>query len=150
MIKFGVAVVRGPLDVVPMTRLKVDEGSSALHVLADAVHCTSVEAEEQISRLEAFTSFAGEGKTALGLDDLHDPISSFKSDGFKALKFYLATDAAASTDGNVRTAACSAVRSSSPSCLSRSTMLLSLTICWRLAARGRLLSAIWVLSPLRA
>ena len=36
MIKFGVAVVRGPLDVVPMTRLKVDEGSSALHVLADA------------------------------------------------------------------------------------------------------------------
>jgi len=150
MIKFGVAVVRGPLDVVPMTRLKVDEGSSALHVLADAVHCTSVEAEEQISRLEAFTSFAGEGKAALGLDDLHDPISSFKSDGFKALKFYLVTDAAASTDGNVRTAACSAVRSSSPSCLSRSTMLLSLTICWRLAARGRLLSAIWVLSSLRA
>ena len=54
--------------MVPMIRLKVDEGSSALHVLADAVHCTSAEAEEQISRLEAFTSFAGEGKTALGLD----------------------------------------------------------------------------------
>ena len=64
-IKFGVAVVRGPLDVVPMTRLKVDEGSTALHVVADALSCTSVEAQEQISRLEAFTSFAGEGKTAL-------------------------------------------------------------------------------------
>ena len=118
MVKFGVAVVRGPLDVVPMTRLKVDEGSSALHVLADALHCTSVEAEEQISRLEAFTSFAGEGKTALGLDDLQDPISSFKSDGFKAIKAYLTTDTAASTEGNVRiaacTAACSAVRSFSP------------------------------------
>ena len=51
MIKFGVAVVGGPLDVVPMTRLKVEEGSSALHVLADALQCTSVEAKEQISRL---------------------------------------------------------------------------------------------------
>ena len=29
MIKFGVAVVRGPLDVVPMTRLKVDSGSES-------------------------------------------------------------------------------------------------------------------------
>ena len=94
-----------------MTRLKVDEGSCALHVLADALSCTSVEAEEQISRLEAFTSFAGVVKTALGLDDLQDPISSFKSDGFKALKFYLVTDVAASTDGNVRIVACSAVRS---------------------------------------
>ena len=113
MIKFGVAVVRGPLDVVPMTRLKVDEGSSALHVLADALSCTSVEAEEQISRLEAFTSFAGEGKTALGLDDLQDPISSFKSNGFKAIKAYLTTDTvtAASTEGDVRTAACSAAHS---------------------------------------
>ena len=44
MIKFS--VVRGPLDVVPMTRLKMDEGSTALHVLADALSCTSVEAEE--------------------------------------------------------------------------------------------------------
>jgi hypothetical protein len=111
MIKFGVAVVRGPLDVVPMTRLKVEEDSSALHVLADALQCTSVEAEEQISRLEAFTSFAGEGKTALGLDDLQDPISSFKSDGFKAIKAYLTTDTAASTEGDVRTPACSAARS---------------------------------------
>ena len=68
MIEFGVAVVRGPLDVVPMTRLKVNEGSTALHVLADALSCTSVEAEEQISRLEAFTSFAGEGKTVLSLE----------------------------------------------------------------------------------
>ena len=111
MIKFGVAVVRGPLDVVPMTRLKVEEDSSALHVLADALQCMSVEAEEQISRLEAFTSFAGEGKTALGLDDLQDPISSFKSDGFKAIKAYLTTDTAASTEGDVRTPACSAARS---------------------------------------
>ena len=46
MIKFGVAVVKGPLDVVPMTRLKVVEGSTALHVVADALSCTSVEAEE--------------------------------------------------------------------------------------------------------
>ena len=77
-----------------MTRLKVDEGSTAQHVLADALLCTSVEAKEQISRLEAFTSFAGEGKTALGLGDLQDPISSFKSDGFKAIKLkaYLTTD----------------------------------------------------------
>ena len=81
MIKFGVAVVKGPLDVVPMTRLKVGEGSTALHVVADALSCTSVEAEEDISRLEAFTSFAGEGKTALSLDDLQEPISSFKAEG---------------------------------------------------------------------
>ena len=68
MIEFGVAVVRGPLDVVPMTRLKGNEGNTALHVVADALSCTSVEAEEQISRLEAFTSFAGEGKTVLSLE----------------------------------------------------------------------------------
>ena len=57
-------------------RLKVDEGSTALHVVADALSCTSVEAEEDISRLEAFTSFAGERKTALqlGLDDQVVPI----------------------------------------------------------------------------
>ena len=36
--------------------------------MADALSCTSVEAEEQISRLEAFTSFAGEGKTVLSLE----------------------------------------------------------------------------------
>ena len=64
MIKFGVAVVRGPHEVVPMTRLKVEEGAStALHVVADALQCTSVEAEERISRLEAFTSFAGESES---------------------------------------------------------------------------------------
>ena len=33
MTKFGVAVVRGPLGVVPITRLKVGEGSTALHVV---------------------------------------------------------------------------------------------------------------------
>ena len=83
MFKFGVAVVKGPLDVVPMTRLKVDEGSTALrlHVVVDALSCTSVGAEEDISRLEAFTSFAGEGKTALSLDDLQEPISLFKAEG---------------------------------------------------------------------
>ena len=69
-----------------MTRLKVEEASTALHVIADALQCTPLEAEEQISRLEAFTSFAGEGKTVLALDDLQDPISSFKSDGFKAIR----------------------------------------------------------------
>ena len=42
MIKFGVAVVRGPLDVVPMTRLKVDEDSNALHVLADALQISAM------------------------------------------------------------------------------------------------------------
>ena len=51
MIKFGVAAVRGPHEVVPMTRLKVEEASTALHVVADALQCTSVEAEEQICRL---------------------------------------------------------------------------------------------------
>ena len=42
---------------------------------------TSTQAEEDISRLEAFTSFVGEGKTALSLDDLQEPISSFKVEG---------------------------------------------------------------------
>ena len=63
MIKFGVAAVRGPHEVVPMTRLKVEEASTALHVIADALQCTSLEAEEQISRLEAFTSFASESES---------------------------------------------------------------------------------------
>ena len=49
--------------------------------MAHPFSCTSVEAEEDISRLEAFTSFAGEGKTALSLDDLQEPISSFKAEG---------------------------------------------------------------------
>ena len=63
MIKFGVAAVRGPHEVVPMTRLKVEEASTALHVVADALQCTSAEAEEQISRLEVFTSFASESES---------------------------------------------------------------------------------------
>ena len=44
MIKFGVAVVRGPHEVVPMTRLKVEEASTALHVLlhSSKVHCSKV------------------------------------------------------------------------------------------------------------
>ena len=74
---------------------------TARYSVADALQCTPLEAEEQISRLEAFTSFAGEGKTVLALDDLQDPISSFKSDGFKAIKAYLTTDTAGSTEGNV-------------------------------------------------
>ena len=85
MIKFGIAVVRGSLAVAPITRLKVYEGGTALHVVADALSCTSVEAEEDISRLEAFTSFAGEGKTALSLDDLQEPSSSCKADHHNAL-----------------------------------------------------------------
>ena len=56
MMKFGVAVVRGPLEVVPMTRLSVDEASTALHVAADVMACTAIEAEEKVARLEAFTS----------------------------------------------------------------------------------------------
>ena len=53
MVKFSVAVVRGPHEVVPMTRLKVEEGASiALHVVADALHCTSVGAEA-LGHLEA-------------------------------------------------------------------------------------------------
>lgn len=41
MMKFGVAVARGPLEKVPMTRFSVENGSTALHVAADALACTT-------------------------------------------------------------------------------------------------------------
>ena len=64
MIKFGVAVAGGPLDVVPMTRLKVDEGKTALalHVVADALSCTSV---TRPWRHKNISDFTGRGETAL-------------------------------------------------------------------------------------
>jgi hypothetical protein len=89
MFKFGVAVVRGPLEVMPMTRLLVEEGSTLLHVAADVLNCTATEAEEEVTRLEVFTSYGGDGKTHLGLADLTETMGSLKADGFRAIKFCL-------------------------------------------------------------
>ena len=91
--KFGVAVARGPLEKVPMTRFSVENGSTALHVAADALACTAIEAEEQVARLEAFTSYGGDGRTQLALADLtSETMGSLKADGSKAIKFYLRVD----------------------------------------------------------
>jgi len=88
MMKFGVAVARGPLEKVPMTRFSVENGSTALHVAADALACTAIEAEEQVARLEAFTSYGGDGRTQLALADLtSETMGSLKADGFKAIMF---------------------------------------------------------------
>ena len=99
--KFGISAVKGPTEVLAMSRICVEPDSTALHVAAACLDCTSCEAREKISRLEAFTSYGCDGKTQLGLADLDETMSSLKEDGFKALKFFLHLDPVSSTEGNV-------------------------------------------------
>ena len=87
--KFGISAVKGPTEVLAMSRICVEPNNTALHVAAVCLGCTSCEAREKISRLEAFTSYGCDGKTQLGLADLDETMSSLKEDGFKALKFSL-------------------------------------------------------------
>ena len=87
--KFGISAVEGPTEVLAMSRICVEPDSTALHVAAVCLDCTSCQAREKISRLEAFTSYGCDGKTQLGLADLDETMSSLKEDGFKALKFSL-------------------------------------------------------------
>jgi hypothetical protein len=92
MLKVGITIVQGPWEVLAMTRMSVEGGSSVLHVAADALGCTTFEADEKISRREAFTGYDGAGKAQLPRADLTETISSLRDDGFRALKFYLQVD----------------------------------------------------------
>ena len=99
--KFGINAVKGPTEVLAMSRISVEPDSTALHLAAVCLDCTSCEAQEKICRLEAFTSYGCGGRTQLGLADLDETMSSFKEDGFKALKFFLHLDPVSSTEGDV-------------------------------------------------
>ena len=104
--KFGISAVKGPTEVLAMSRICVEPDSTALHargrcLYAACLDCTSCEAREKISRLEAFNSYGCDGKTQLGLADLDETMSSLKEDGFKALKFFLHLDPVSSAEGNV-------------------------------------------------
>ena len=92
MLKFGIAVLKGPREEVPMTRMELEGGSSLLHAAADALQCTALEAEEKIRRLEAFTGYDGAGKTQFALSDLHETISVMRDEGFRAVKLFLSVD----------------------------------------------------------
>jgi len=71
----------------------VENGITALHVAADALACTAIDAEGQVARLEASTSYGGDGRTRLALADLtSETIGPLKADGSKAIKFYLRVD----------------------------------------------------------
>ena len=89
--KFGVAAVKGPLESLPMTRVSVDGGSLLKHVnvVAALLQLTAEEAVEKISRLEVFTSYDFKGKAILTTADLEETMSSFRDDGFRAVKLYL-------------------------------------------------------------
>ena len=54
--KFGISAVKGPTEVLAMSRISVEPDSTALHLAAVCLDCTSCEAQEKICRLEAFTS----------------------------------------------------------------------------------------------
>ena len=93
--KFGISAVKGPTEVLAMSRICVEPDSTALHVAAVCLDCTSCQAREKISRLEAFTSYGCDGKTQLGLADLEGgwiqgpqvlPALILKEDGFKDAK----------------------------------------------------------------
>ena len=60
-----------------MSRICVEPDSTALHVAAVCLDCTSCQAREKISRLEAFTSYGCDGKTQLGLADLDETMHVF-------------------------------------------------------------------------
>ena len=90
--KFGVAAVKGPLESLPMTRVSVDEGSLLKHVVAALLKLTAEETVEKISRLEVFTSYDFKGKAILTTADLEETMSSFRDDGFRAVKLYLRSD----------------------------------------------------------
>ena len=90
--KFGVAAVKGPLESLPMTRVSVDGGSLLKHVVAAQLQLTAEEAVEKISRLEVFTSYDFKGKAILTTADLEETMSSFRDDGFRAVKLCLRSD----------------------------------------------------------
>ena len=99
--KFDISAVKGPTEVLAMSRISVELDNTALHVAAACLDCTPCGAREKISRLEASTSYGCEGKTQLGLADLDETMPSFKEGGFKALKFSLHLSPILSTEGNV-------------------------------------------------
>ena len=99
--KFGISAVKGPTDVLAMSRISVEPESTSLHLAAVCLECTSRETREKICKLEAFTSYGCGGRTQLELADLDETMSSFTKDGSKALKFFLHLDPVSSTEGEV-------------------------------------------------
>ena len=72
-----------------MTRVSVDGGSLLKHVVAAQLQLTAEEAVEKISRLEVSTSYDFKGKAILTTADLEETMSSFRDDGFRAIKLCL-------------------------------------------------------------
>ena len=99
--KLEISAVKGPTEMLAMSRISVELDNTALHVAAACLDCTPCGAREKISRLEASTSYGCEGKTQLGLADLDETVPSFKEDGFKALKPPLHLAPTSSTGGKV-------------------------------------------------
>ena len=99
--KFDTNAVKGPTEMLAMSRISVEQTNTALHVAAVCLDCMSCEAREKISRLEASTSYGCEGKTQLGLAGLDETMPSFKEGGFKALKASLHLSPISSTGGHV-------------------------------------------------
>ena len=65
--KVGIGAVKGPTEVLAMGRISVELDSTALHLAAVCLDCTSYEAREKICRLGTFTSYGCGGRTQLGM-----------------------------------------------------------------------------------
>jgi hypothetical protein len=97
MFKFGISAVKGPQEVLPMTRLSVENQTLLKHAAAAALELSAEEAVERISRLEAFTSYDFGGKAVLQASDLEETMASLRDDGFRAVKLYFRADPGAAS-----------------------------------------------------
>ena len=94
-----VHAVKGPTEMLAMSRISVEQSNTALHVAAVCLGCTPCGAREKVSRLEASTPYGCEGKRQLA--DLDETMPSFKERGFKALKAPLHLSPISPTGGHV-------------------------------------------------
>ena len=90
MLKLAVKATRGPIEELPMQRMKFETGSTLLHVAAQALVLTPTEAEEQIIRIVGFCSLDEKNPVKLGTADLHEEtVDSMIADGIRAVQFSL-------------------------------------------------------------
>ena len=80
--KLEISAVKGPTEMLAMSRISVGLDNTALHVAAACLDCTPCGAREKISRLEASTSYGCEDKTQLGLADFDETVSRFLQGGW--------------------------------------------------------------------
>lgn len=86
--KFGVAVQRGPVEELGLTRMKVDPASTLADLYAEVRQCTAFEAKEKISRIEGYTAYDMLKMVRMAHGDLDDTVGETREEGIRCVKFF--------------------------------------------------------------